>query len=189
MATYSVGAGPNGVTFKPAAADSAEHDAHHPAQDQAAPAPGTGMLGADSLNGMPGMPGMMGVMTPEMMEIMHGMMAMRGDRARLSGMMMCPMMREMMGMASGAGPRTGEGGMDPRALYGMPAAVQEMTVESVRAWLEQRLAWHGNPRLKIGEIAAAGDATITAEIVTVDGSLVQKLAFNRYPGLVRQLAE
>jgi hypothetical protein len=31
------------------------------------------------------------------------------------------------------------------------------------------------------------DGSITAEIVTVDGSLVQKLAFNRYPGLVRQV--
>lgn len=31
--------------------------------------------------------------------------------------------------------------------------------------------------------------SITAEIVTVDGSLVQKLAFNRYPGLVRLIAE
>ena len=105
-------------------------------------------------------------------------------------MMMCPMMREMIGMASGAGSRMGEGGTGPGALYGMPGAGQEeMTLESVRAWLEQRLAWHGSPRLKIGEITAAGDATITAEIVTVDGSLVQKLAFNRFPGLVRQMAE
>ena len=137
-----------------------------------------------------GMPGMMGMMTPEMMEMMQGMMAMRGDAAGRPAMMMCPMMREMMGMASGAGSQMGEGGMGPGALYGMPGAGQEeMTPESVRAWLEQRLAWHGNPRLKIGEIAAAGDATITAEIVTIDGSLVQKLAFNRYPGLVRQMAE
>ncbi|GIK96320.1 MAG: hypothetical protein BroJett029_05290 [Alphaproteobacteria bacterium] len=189
VATYSVGAGPNGVTFRPAAADGAEHDAHHPAEAQAAPAPG--MPEAESPNGMPsGMPGMMGMMTPEMMEMMQGMMAMRGDGTHRPAMTMCPMMREMMGMASGAGSRMEEGGMGPGALYGMPGAGQEeMTPESVRAWLEQRLAWHGNPRLKIGEIAAAGDATITAEIVTIDGSLVQKLAFNRYPGLVRQMAE
>mgnify|MGYP001442278769 CR=1 FL=1 len=190
VTTYSVGADPNGVTFSPAAVDSAEHEAHHPAQAQAAPAPGIGMPGAGPSGGMPGMSGMMGMMTPEMMEMMRGMMAMRGDAAGPSGMMMCPMMPEMMGMAPGAGSRMGEGGMGPGALYGMPGAGQEeMTTESVRAWLEQRLAWHGNPRLKIGEIAAAGDATITAEIVTIDGSLVQKLAFNRYPGLVRQMAE
>jgi hypothetical protein len=45
----------------------------------------------------------------------------------------------------------------------------------------------GNPRLKLGEISTAADGSITGEIVTVDGSLVQKLAFNRYPGLVRQI--
>lgn len=191
VATYSVGAGPNGVTYASGTADSAEHDAHHPVQAQTAPAPGTVMPGTDSSDGMlGGMSGMMGMMTPEMMEMMHGMMAKRADGAGPSGMMMCPMMREMMGMASGAGARMGEGGTGPGALYGMPGAGQEeMTLESVRAWLEQRLAWHGNPRLKIGEITAAGDATITAEIVTVDGSLVQKLAFNRFPGLVRQMAE
>jgi hypothetical protein len=80
--------------------------------------------------------------------------------------------------------------MGPAALYGIPPAAQEeMTPERVRAWLDRQLAWHGNPRLKIGQIVSAGEDTITAEIVTVDGSLVQKLAFNRYPGLVRQITE
>lgn len=46
-----------------------------------------------------------------------------------------------------------------------------------------------NPRLKLGEIAAAADGSITAEIVTVDGSLVEKLAFSRFPNLVRQITE
>ncbi len=73
-------------------------------------------------------------------------------------------------------------------LYGMPHGnVEEMTPERVRTFLEQRLEQHGNPRLKLGEIASAADGSITAEIVTVDGSLVQKLAFNRYPGLFRQV--
>ena len=63
------------------------------------------------------------------------------------------------------------------------------TPERVRAFLEERLARLANPRLKLGEIATAEDGSITAEIVTVDGSLVQKLAFNRYPGLVRQITE
>src|SRR3546814_9256163 len=80
VATYSVGAGPNGVTYASGTADSAEHDAHHPVQAQTAPAPGTVMPGTDSSDGMPaGMSGMMGMMTPEMMEIMHGLMAKRAD--------------------------------------------------------------------------------------------------------------
>jgi len=64
-----------------------------------------------------------------------------------------------------------------------------MTEDRVRALLEQQLTSLGNPRLKIGEIGTASDGSITAEILTVDGSLVQRLAFNRYPGLVRQIVD
>jgi hypothetical protein len=80
-------------------------------------------------------------------------------------------------------------GGDP-LLYGSPhLAPEAMTAERVRELLQQRLDYHGNPRLQLGEIAEADDGSITAEIVTTDGALVQKLAFNRYPGLVRQLAD
>jgi hypothetical protein len=73
---------------------------------------------------------------------------------------------------------------------GLPAGTpEEMTPKRVRTFLEERLARLGNPRLKLGEIATAEDGSITAEIVTMDGSLVQKLAFNRYPGLVRQIMD
>jgi len=121
---------------------------------------GGGMGGSPGQGGMPGMMGMMG----------GGMPGMMG---------MAPMM--------GAG---GMAGIGPGVIYGMPRdPQQEMTPERVRSWLEQQLAWHGNPRLKIGEIASLADGTVTAEIRTVDGSLVQKLAFNRYPGLARQIAE
>lgn len=61
--------------------------------------------------------------------------------------------------------------------------------EPVRALLGQQLTSLGNPRLRLGEIDTASDGSITAEIVTVDDSLVQKLGYNRYPGLVRQIAE
>ena len=64
-----------------------------------------------------------------------------------------------------------------------------MTPERVRVLLEQELVLLDNPRLKIGEISTAVDGSIIAEIVTIEGSLVQKLAFNRYPGLVRQVEE
>jgi hypothetical protein len=134
-------------------------DPHHPAAaDEKAPPPAA--AAAPAAPG--GMPGMMGMMTPEMMQMMQQMMRMQGD-----------------GMGMGMG-------MGPAALYGMPPeAKAEMTPERVRGWLEKRLAQHDNPRLKIGKVAQAGGGEITAEIVTVDGSLVQKLAFNRYPGFVR----
>ena len=134
-----------------------------------------GMMGGQGMMGQGGMPGMMGMMGGQ------GMMGQGG----MAGMM--GMMGDGMGGAAG---QNGMAGVGPGALYGMPRdAQQEMTPERVRTWLEQQLARHGNPRLKIGQITAGGDGTTTAEILTVDGSLVQKLAFNRYPGFVRQITE
>lgn len=188
---------------------SQDHDAHHPANSQAAPTAPTGDVPppAGMQGGMPGMD----MMTPEMMQMMQRMMGqggmpgmMRGMQGQgmpeggmeqgttgqipmAGGMMMCPMMQMMMGARSGMNMHSM---MGAAMLYGMPYGdVEEMTPERVRTFLEQRLEQHGNPRLKLGEIATDTDGSVTAEIVTVDGSLVQKLAFNRYPGLFRQITE
>ena len=86
-----------------------------------------------------------------------------------------------------AGPGTGTG-MGPGLIYGWPAGgEQKLSVEDARGWLERRLAWHGNPRLKLGEVREADEDTIIAEILTRDGSLVQKLAIDRRRGILRQL--
>ncbi|MFP3526224.1 hypothetical protein SB912_27440, partial [Pantoea sp. SIMBA_072] len=78
-------------------------------------------------------------------------------------------------------------GPDAEVVLGMvPAASPEMTPEKVRTWLQDRLDRLGNARLVLGAIGEA-DGSITAEIRTVDGALVQKLAFNRFPGFVRQI--
>jgi hypothetical protein len=171
---------------------SQDHDAHHPAEPQAAPPAATEAETppAGTQGGMPGM----GMMTPEMMQMMQRMMGqggmgqgMMGQMPMAGGMTMCPMM-QMMGANSGAGMQAMMGG--DAMIYGMPQGnAEEMTPERVRTFLEKRLEQHGNPRLRLGEIANAADGSITAEIVTVDGSLVQKLAFNRYPGLFRQITE
>ena len=86
-------------------------------------------------------------------------------------------------------PGAGQGrGLGPRMLYGWPGGeTQDLSVEGARSWLERKLDWHGNPRLKLGEVVAADDDTITAEIVTRDGSLVQKLAIDRHSGFMRQI--
>ncbi len=147
------------------------------------------MAGAGSMSGG----GMM--MSPEMMQMMIRMMnnrempgmAGRGMPGMMRGnaMPMCSIMGDC-GDSGTAGAGHRMGGM----IYGMPEDDQiEMTPERVREFIQRRLAWHGNPRLKIGEIATASDGRITAEIVTLDGSLVQKLAFNRYPGLFRVITE
>ena len=50
---------------------------------------------------------------------------------------------------------------------------------------ESWLAMQGNDRLKLGKIEAVDDDTITVEIVTIDDSLVQKLAVDRHNGWTR----
>jgi hypothetical protein len=132
-------------------------------------------------------PEMMQMMGPQMMQMMMRMMNGGGMPGMMSGNAMP--MGGMMGACDTHG-MAGTGHRMDGMLYGMPEDDQiEMTPERVREFVQRRLAWHGNPRLKIGEIATSSDGRITAEIVTVDGSLVQKLAFNRYPGLFRVLTE
>ena len=55
------------------------------------------------------------------------------------------------------------------------------TERSVRLILEYRLMVTGNPRLAVGEIKDQGDA-ITAEVITVDGSLVDKYTIDKKSG-------
>ncbi|NMG41394.1 hypothetical protein GRZ55_19295 [Chelativorans sp. ZYF759] len=165
-----------------------EHDAHHPEADSVLP----GAAEAGTPDTSPD--GTMGGMSPGMM--MGQMPGMMGGG--MQGMMgRCPMMQEMMqgqskmrhgmmGRGAVQGERAGHGSW----LYGLPGGQpEETTPETARAWLEMQLLQHGNPRLRIGAVERGEDGTVIAEIETVDGSLVQRLAFNRHPGFVRQAEE
>lgn len=104
---------------------------------------------------------------------------------------------QMMNRAGMMGPGYGQGGMGMMGHgYGMTgqayghapcgqAAAQtgeDLEIGDVQTRLERWLAMQGNDRLKLGKIEAVDDDTITAEIVTVDDSLVQKLAVDRHSG-------
>lgn len=175
---------------------------HHPEASAAGASPvssdnmvsdGAGPMGG--VGGMTMSPEMMQMMAPQMMQMMMRMMN-SGEMPGMAGRGMPGMMNgnatPMRGMTGDCG-ESGMAGAGHRMdgmLYGTPEEDKvEMTPERVREFVQRRLAWHGNPRLKLGEIASAPDGRITAEIVTVDGSLVQKLAFNRYPGLFRVVNE
>ena len=58
----------------------------------------------------------------------------------------------------------------------------DLTAEDVRHFLEHRLEMHGNDRLKVGEVEEVDDDTITAEVVTVDDSLVERFEVDRHSG-------
>lgn len=137
-----------------------------------------GVRGGPMAEGMPG-PGMPG---PGMMG--QGMMGRGMPGSGMMGMQDMPMGQ----MTRGPQGHMGGHALGPGALYGMPHGTPvEMTPMRVEAFLGHLLERHGNPRLEIGEITEGEDGSIIAEIVTVDGSLVQRLAFNRYPGLFRQI--
>lgn len=133
-----------------------------------------------------GMQGHMGSgMTPggtDQQPANHGMM-----QGGMGHDMMCPMMRSgmMQGgmMGSGMmGANTMSSGMN--ALFGsrvMP--VMNLSVDDVRGYLASQLERLNNKRLKVGNING-GDGTITADIVTVDNSLVQRLKVDRHTGAI-----
>src|ERR1044071_4482792 len=102
-----------------------------------------------------------------------------GDGA--SDMMHSGMMHEGMGggmmgrhmhggMGSGRGAASGMG-----ALFGSRVVpTMSLSVDDVRSFLSARLDRLNNKRLKVGDLKS-DDAVITADIVTVDNSLVQRL--------------
>lgn len=139
---------------------------------------GQGTMGPGMMTG-PGMMGQ-GMYAPRMMG--PGMMmgsGMWGQGQMGPGMMMNPyMMRYMSSMMHGGGRRDG---------FFMPISpVQHLSVDDVRYTLDRRLERNGNKRLKLGEVKAADDDTIVADIVTVDGSLVDRLEVDRHSGVVRR---
>ena len=93
-----------------------------------------------------------------------------------------------------SGHRGGHGmGMGSHMQTGMPGggygikAEREMDADAVRKVLTGRLAWTGNSRLKVGKVEEKDDETVIAEIVTLDGSLVDRLSVHRRTGALRRL--
>lgn len=94
----------------------------------------------------------------------------------------------MMGPGMMGPSMMGPGMMGPGQGYGMmPEATPgaDLSADDVRARLQSSLEWHGNPRLEVGDVTEADDDTITADIVTKDGSLVQRFMVNRHTGAMQ----
>jgi len=143
-----------------------DHSAHHPQAGQ--------QTTTQPPEGAPTMGGMMG----------QGMMG--SSQTQQTGQPMmggCPMMGGMMGqgmigmMQGGMGP--GKGGIFGSRVTPM----MSLSVEDVRGYLSVQLDNLNNKRLKIGDIKAE-DGTITADIITVDNSLVQRLKVDRHTGAI-----
>jgi hypothetical protein len=157
----------------------------------AAVAVGTVMTAA----GMASAQDMQGRMQPDQQTMGRGMMQGRmGSSATEPGMGQCMMHGDMgsgmMGQHMGGGMMMGSGMMQDGMRSGMGALfgsrvrpVMNLSVEDVRGYLGLQLERLNNKRLKIGDLKS-DDATITADIVTVDNSLVQRLKVDRYTGAI-----
>ena len=117
---------------------------------------------------------MMGGMTGQ------GKQGMMGQGTMGPGMMQGGMGQGMM--QGGMGPGMMQGGMG--ALFGSRVTpMMNLSADDVRGYLAVQLDRLNNKRLKVGDIKA-DDGTITADIVTVDDSLVQRLKVDRHMGLI-----
>ena len=81
------------------------------------------------------------------------------------------------GMARGCGMMGSGCGMKPAS---------PLTLDDARTMVESRLAFKRNPNLKMGDITDQGDS-FEAEILTKDGSLVDKLVINKAMGWMRSI--
>ena len=75
----------------------------------------------------------------------------------------------------------GDGMMGSGMMMGQHRRTGPVTVEYVQRMLDINLQMYANPNLKVGTVSE-GDGTITAEIVTKDGSLVNRFKVDRSTG-------
>ncbi len=95
---------------------------------------------------------------------------------------MMPMMGHgMMGQGMG-----GQGKMAP-GMGPWVVPIKHLSTDEVRHFLEHRLDGQGYKRLKVGSVEEKDNGTISAEIVSVEGSLVQRLEVDRHTGLIMQV--
>ncbi|MGH6690911.1 MAG: hypothetical protein ACREF4_09565, partial [Gammaproteobacteria bacterium] len=107
----------------------------------------------------------------------------------------CPMMGQgMMGGGMMEGMGQGMMGMRPGMMGGTAPGMarvfgsrvtpmMNLSVEDVRGYLSGQLDRLNNKRLKIGDVKA-DTGTITADVVTIDNSLVQRLRVDRRTGAI-----
>ena len=119
----------------------------------------------------------------------HGGMMGQGWGCGQRGMMGPGMMGPgMMGPGMMGPGMMGSGmmGQGQGGFTGMAAPLAEdLSLDGVRHMMEHRVTRSGNPNLKVGEIVEQDEDTITADVVTQDGSLVRRIMVDRHTGMMR----
>jgi len=95
-----------------------------------------------------------------------------------------PYMMDPCMMGQGMGPGMMGQGMAPGAMQPLARNLETSDVERMmNSWL----AWQRNPNLQLGKVEAKGEYIFVVEIVTQNGSLVQRYEVNRQTGWMRPL--
>jgi hypothetical protein len=185
----------------PAVAQSATEDPHHPETGPRAgseearpgtPGPGAGpamMMDPQAMHQMLHQMMAQGGMGPGMMQQMPGMMG-QGPQGQMGpgmGQGMGPgMMQQMPGMMDGGmmGQGSGQGAMGGWRI----TPVTHLGIDDVQHYLEHFIEVHELQHLNVGEVRQTDDDTITADLVTQEGSLALQLEVDRHTGLVRKVS-
>jgi len=89
------------------------------------------------------------------------------------------------GMWGGYGPGIMRGYGPGIMSQGWNTTNLNLSTDDVKNYLDRRIVWEGNPRLKVGDVKEKDADTIVADIVTKDNSLVQRFVINRRNGIFR----
>ncbi len=123
----------------------------------------------------------------------QGMMG--GGMMNMMNMMRQHMMGQpMMGQGAMGQPMTGQGttGSSPGMGMGFGGQVivnKDLSTDDVSHFLGHRLEAQGNERLTLGDVTEVDEDKITADINTVDGSLVKRLEIDRHSGMMRHMQQ
>jgi hypothetical protein len=163
--------------------------------------PGPGMMGPGMGHGYGPGPGMMGHMSSGMG---HGHGPGPGMMGSGMGQGYGPgpgMMGSGMGhgygpgpgmMGSGMGPGMGQGlgpGMMGQGLHPFRVVpTMELSTDDVRRFLARQISAHGLMHLQVGEVTQTDEDTITADVVTREGSLALRLEIDAYTGFVESVS-
>jgi hypothetical protein len=102
------------------------------------------------------------------------------------GVMMGPGMMGQPGMM-GPGMMGQPGMMGPMGGLRVTPSMH-LTTDDVRHFLEHHLTRHGFEHLKVGEVTQTDPDTISADVVTTEGSLAVRLQVDTHTGWVKDLS-
>jgi hypothetical protein len=103
------------------------------------------------------------------------------------GMMCHGMMGPGMGQSYGPGPM-GQGMMGQGMQRFRVVPMTHLSTDDVRQFLQRHISAHGLTHPQVGDVTQTDDETITADVVTREGSLALRLEIDAYTGFVKSVS-